>query len=188
MTHTGIIEQHHYLVQVGPAKYTRAYMRAFSYLFLVRRQGSIHKYTFQHYKLTVNQQRHPTPIPQHMSSKPGSRTQSRAPSAAPEGDPAQQNQGITNRLDDNLEAVGAAARPGVPLWAQMNPTVDEVADTGRKVTGAAQGAVSSVGNAVGQVAGGGGGDKPLKLRLDLNLDVDIQLKARVHGDLTLALL
>ncbi|KID64273.1 hypothetical protein MAN_06447, partial [Metarhizium hybridum] len=29
---------------------------------------------------------------------------------------------------------------------------------------------------------------PLKLRLDLNLDVDIQLRAKIHGDVTLALL
>ncbi|KAG9217850.1 hypothetical protein CCMSSC00406_0005220 [Pleurotus cornucopiae] len=32
------------------------------------------------------------------------------------------------------------------------------------------------------------GDKPLKLRLDLNLDVDVELRAKVHGDVTLALL
>ncbi|KAI8387355.1 hypothetical protein BD560DRAFT_382191 [Blakeslea trispora] len=43
-----------------------------------------------------------------------------------------------------------------------------------------------------QQQGGGGGKKdgqqPLSLRLDLNLDVEITLKARVHGDVTLALL
>ncbi|KAI8373538.1 hypothetical protein EDC96DRAFT_498692 [Choanephora cucurbitarum] len=43
-----------------------------------------------------------------------------------------------------------------------------------------------------QQSGGGGGKKdgqqPLSLRLDLNLDVEITLKARVHGDVTLALL
>lgn len=32
------------------------------------------------------------------------------------------------------------------------------------------------------------GKDPLKLRLDLNLEVEIELKARIHGDLTLALL
>lgn len=36
--------------------------------------------------------------------------------------------------------------------------------------------------------GGGGGQQPLSLRLDLNLEVEITLKARVHGDVTLALL
>ncbi|KAK4514377.1 uncharacterized protein ATC70_001970 [Mucor velutinosus] len=43
-----------------------------------------------------------------------------------------------------------------------------------------------------QQGGGGGGGKdgqqPLSLRLDLNLEVEITLKARVHGDVTLALL
>ncbi|KAL2848430.1 hypothetical protein BJY01DRAFT_246442 [Aspergillus pseudoustus] len=31
-------------------------------------------------------------------------------------------------------------------------------------------------------------DTGLKLRLDLNLDIEVDLKARIHGDLTLALL
>ncbi|KAK6863728.1 hypothetical protein PG995_000256 [Apiospora arundinis] len=41
-----------------------------------------------------------------------------------------------------------------------------------------------------QQQGGGGGGKSdtLKLRLDLNLEVEVTLKARIHGDLTLALL
>ena len=39
-----------------------------------------------------------------------------------------------------------------------------------------------------QQQGGGGGQQPLSLRLDLNLEVEITLKARVHGDVTLALL
>lgn len=33
-----------------------------------------------------------------------------------------------------------------------------------------------------------GGKNPLRLRLDLNLEVEVTLKARIHGDLTLALL
>jgi hypothetical protein len=33
-----------------------------------------------------------------------------------------------------------------------------------------------------------GGKNPLKLRLDLNLEIEITLKAKIHGDLTLALL
>ncbi|PHH82727.1 hypothetical protein CDD83_3187 [Cordyceps sp. RAO-2017] len=63
----------------------------------------------------------------------------------------------------------------------------------------ADGAVGSVSNALGSVAnnavnsgggGGGGGGKSdtLRLRLDLNLDVEITLKAKIHGDLELALL
>ncbi|KEY66018.1 hypothetical protein S7711_06926 [Stachybotrys chartarum IBT 7711] len=41
-----------------------------------------------------------------------------------------------------------------------------------------------------QESGGGGSGKSdtLRLRLDLNLEIEIQLKARIHGDLELALL
>lgn len=39
-----------------------------------------------------------------------------------------------------------------------------------------------------QEQGGGGKSDTLKLRLDLNLEIEIQLKARIHGDLELALL
>lgn len=41
-----------------------------------------------------------------------------------------------------------------------------------------------------QPQGGGGGGKSdtLRLRLDLNLDIEITLKAKIHGDLELALL
>jgi hypothetical protein len=74
------------------------------------------------------------------------------------------------------------------------PAVGEVEDTTRALTNTAGGVVNTVGNTAGQVTGGEekkegtGSDKPLKLRLDVNLDVEITLEARVHGDLTLALL
>ena len=73
------------------------------------------------------------------------------------------------------------------------PAVSEVEDTTRGLTKTAGGVVNQVGNTAGQLTGGGekeatGSDKPLKLRLDVNLDVEITLEARVHGDLTLALL
>jgi hypothetical protein len=67
-------------------------------------------------------------------------------------------------------------------------------------TDAAEGVVDTVGKTANKVADTAGGvtnavagqqssdDKPLRLRLDLNLDVEIELKARVHGDVTLALL
>ncbi|KAG1220503.1 hypothetical protein G6F68_021183 [Rhizopus microsporus] len=58
-------------------------------------------------------------------------------------------------------------------------------DPGDTVLDTVEGAVS------GKQQGGGGNqqsDHPLSLRLDLNLDVEITLKARVHGDVTLALL
>ena len=63
--------------------------------------------------------------------------------------------------------------------------------------GGVTGALSSVAsNTVdsaqgGQKEGGGGGGSKsdtLRLRLDLNLEIEIQLKARIHGDLELALL
>ncbi|KAI1456698.1 hypothetical protein F4805DRAFT_458487 [Annulohypoxylon moriforme] len=38
-----------------------------------------------------------------------------------------------------------------------------------------------------QDQGGGGKSDTLRLRLDLNLEVEVTLKARIHGDLTLAL-
>jgi len=36
--------------------------------------------------------------------------------------------------------------------------------------------------------GGRENKEPLRLRLDLNLDLDVELRARIHGDVTLALL
>ncbi|RKU47674.1 hypothetical protein DL546_009125 [Coniochaeta pulveracea] len=65
------------------------------------------------------------------------------------------------------------------------------------VTNTAGGLVNGVTGALGGVAGQavqnqGGGDKgksdTLRLRLDLNLDIEITLKAKIHGDLELALL
>lgn len=61
---------------------------------------------------------------------------------------------------------------------------DTVGNTLGGVTGALGGITN---NAVDQQGGGGKSDT-LRLRLDLNLDVEIQLKARIHGDLELALL
>lgn len=43
-------------------------------------------------------------------------------------------------------------------------------------------------NAVDQQGGGDKKSDTLRLRLDLNLEIEIQLKARIHGDLELALL
>ncbi|KAF9873336.1 hypothetical protein CkaCkLH20_09149 [Colletotrichum karsti] len=65
-------------------------------------------------------------------------------------------------------------------------------DVGQTVQGVTGGAQQTLGNVAGgalQNQGGGGGDKSdtLRLRLDLNLDIEITLKARIHGDLELAL-
>ena len=61
----------------------------------------------------------------------------------------------------------------------------------------AQGVVGGVTNTLGGVAsnaiqggreGGKKDNETLRLRLDLNLDIEITLKAKIHGDLELALL
>ncbi|KAI8637187.1 hypothetical protein BD408DRAFT_447811 [Parasitella parasitica] len=54
------------------------------------------------------------------------------------------------------------------------------------LSGLGEGAIGGGGQQGQQ--GSGGGQQPLSLRLDLNLEVEITLKARVHGDVTLALL
>ncbi|KAH8889740.1 hypothetical protein GQ53DRAFT_190740 [Thozetella sp. PMI_491] len=64
------------------------------------------------------------------------------------------------------------------------------------VQNTAGGLVNGATGALGGITGGamqnqGGGDKKsdtLRLRLDLNLDIEITLKAKIHGDLELALL
>lgn len=68
------------------------------------------------------------------------------------------------------------------------------------VDGTASNALSGVTNTLGSVANntmdnarqgqgsGGGKSDTLRLRLDLNLDIEITLKAKIHGDLELALL
>jgi hypothetical protein len=50
--------------------------------------------------------------------------------------------------------------------------------------------LGNMSNSAVQQQGGddGGKNDALRLRLDLNLDIEIQLKARIHGDLELALL
>ncbi|KAJ4300619.1 hypothetical protein N0V88_003303 [Collariella sp. IMI 366227] len=65
-----------------------------------------------------------------------------------------------------------------------------VQQTAGGLVNGATGALGGVaGQAVNQQQQGGGGGKSdtLKLRLDLNLDIEITLKAKIHGDLELAL-
>lgn len=67
--------------------------------------------------------------------------------------------------------------------------LDNVGQTAGGLVSGATGTLGGVaGNAVDQKAGGGGKSDTLRLRLDLNLDVEITLKAKIHGDLELALL
>jgi len=72
-----------------------------------------------------------------------------------------------------------------------NLALDNVQNTAGGLVNSATGALGGVaGNAVQNQGGGDGGGKSdtLRLRLDLNLDIEITLKAKIHGDLELALL
>lgn len=70
--------------------------------------------------------------------------------------------------------------------------VGGVQDTANNTLGNVSNTLGSVGNKALDQKQDSGGDSgksdTLRLRLDLNLDVEIQLKARIHGDLELALL
>ncbi|KAK4149269.1 hypothetical protein C8A00DRAFT_47081 [Chaetomidium leptoderma] len=71
-----------------------------------------------------------------------------------------------------------------------NLALDNVQNTAGGLVNSATGALGGVaGNAVQQQGDGGKGKSDtLRLRLDLNLDIEITLKAKIHGDLELALL
>lgn len=60
---------------------------------------------------------------------------------------------------------------------------------GQTAGGVVGGVTNTLGNVAGQaVDNNGGKSDTLRLRLDLNLEVEITLKAKIHGDLELALL
>jgi hypothetical protein len=66
-----------------------------------------------------------------------------------------------------------------------------VDNLGQTVNNTVGGVTDTLGNVAGGAlnkSGGSGKSDTLRLRLDLNLDVEITLKARIHGDLELALL
>ncbi|PTB66675.1 hypothetical protein BBK36DRAFT_1117960 [Trichoderma citrinoviride] len=73
------------------------------------------------------------------------------------------------------------------------PVGGELGQVGQTANGVLGGVTNTLGsvtnNAVdNQEKGDGGKSDTLRLRLDLNLDIEIQLKAKIHGDLELALL
>ena len=72
---------------------------------------------------------------------------------------------------------------------QLLPT-GQVGETAGNLVNGVTGTLGNVaGGAVNnQQQGGGGKSDTLRLRLDLNLEVEVTLKARIHGDLELALL
>ncbi|KAJ6259379.1 hypothetical protein Dda_6280 [Drechslerella dactyloides] len=76
-----------------------------------------------------------------------------------------------------------ALQPVGQLGNEVSKATGQVTDTVSGATGAVSGVASGL-------TGGGGGQKKdtLRLRLDLNLDIEVTLKARIHGDLELALL
>ncbi|KAL7942722.1 hypothetical protein V8C42DRAFT_331728 [Trichoderma barbatum] len=71
------------------------------------------------------------------------------------------------------------------------PVGGELGQVGQTANGVLGGVTNTLGsvtnNAVDNQKDGGKSDT-LRLRLDLNLDIEIQLKAKIHGDLELALL
>ncbi|KAH6999563.1 hypothetical protein EDB80DRAFT_724891 [Ilyonectria destructans] len=76
---------------------------------------------------------------------------------------------------------------------QQSGPLDQLPLGGDSVNNTLGGVTNTLGgvtnNAVDQQQKGDGGKSDtLRLRLDLNLDIEIQLKARIHGDLELALL
>ncbi|KAH7118467.1 hypothetical protein EDB81DRAFT_861947 [Dactylonectria macrodidyma] len=70
------------------------------------------------------------------------------------------------------------------------PVAGDVGNTLNNTLGDGSNTLGNVGNNAVQQQGDddGGKNDTLRLRLDLNLDLEIQLKARIHGDLELALL
>jgi len=70
------------------------------------------------------------------------------------------------------------------------PVDNALGNVTNTATGLANTAGQTLQGATGQALSNQGGKNKdtLRLRLDLNLDVDITLKARIHGDLELALL
>jgi len=86
---------------------------------------------------------------------------------------------------------GGGTLPVSGVGKEVSNTLGEVSNTANGLVGSAS---NTLGNVTGSALQNQGGDKDegkkdtLKLRLDLNLDVEITLKARIHGDLELALL
>lgn len=94
--------------------------------------------------------------------------------------------------EDYSDADAGQQQPGQQLQRASNGELLPVGG----VTDTATGLADSAGQTLSNVAGSALGDNKkgdeksdtLRLRLDLNLDVEITLKARIHGDLELALL
>ncbi|KAI1436507.1 hypothetical protein GGR50DRAFT_701801 [Xylaria sp. CBS 124048] len=102
-------------------------------------------------------------------------------SAQPQPQPQYHNQQLqpVPRRRKARTALPVVGNEVLPVGQTAGNLVNSTQDTLANVAGAA---LAPMGN------GGGAKNDTLKLRLDLNLDVEVTLKARIHGDLTLALL
>jgi len=119
-----------------------------------------------------------------MSTQPRSRSVSQVRSDDDYDSPRPQSRSARRRRQrrNNQQQQGGGG------LADGLPAVNEVNDTVNQVTSTAKGLTNTVGGAVGGGGEGASGKDTLRLRLDLNIDVYLKLEARVHGDLTLALL
>ncbi|KAI0450243.1 hypothetical protein F5B21DRAFT_491738 [Xylaria acuta] len=114
-----------------------------------------------------------------------------------EAPPPRRRRQQTQQIQQQQSQQGGGPLGGLPLVGGGGVgdalPVGNVGETVNNLANSAQGTLGNVtGGALGGAVGGGGGDSgksdTLKLRLDLNLEVEVTLKARIHGDLTLALL
>jgi len=125
-------------------------------------------------------------------SEPGTDTEidvpPKGPSPAASGSPGPQTEVPRQRRAPRRTAVRdrEATRPGVDsaIFDETDTTNKQLANENR---GARQMANQQTGR-VGKQQRQSEGKEPLRLRLDVNLDLDIELRARIHGDVTLALL
>ncbi|KAK0388125.1 hypothetical protein NLU13_4369 [Sarocladium strictum] len=117
-----------------------------------------------------------------------SAAESTAASSAEEQQPQRKKKSRKSKKDKS----GGGSGPLSQLPTDSLPGVGEVGSTASNALGGVTGALGGVtGGALSKGEGGGdegGKSDTLRLRLDLNLEIEIQLKARIHGDLELALL
>lgn len=127
----------------------------------------------------------PQPEPQNQQYSDDSAEEAEA---APQPQPSRRRRQRTQTQQQQQQSGGPLGGVGVGGVDQLLP-VNNVGETANNLTNSA---TSTLGNVAGGVLNQGGGGEgksdTLKLRLDLNLEVEVTLKARIHGDLTLALL
>ncbi|KAI1092044.1 hypothetical protein F5B19DRAFT_238247 [Rostrohypoxylon terebratum] len=108
--------------------------------------------------------------------------------AAPQPQPQRRRRQRTQTQQQQQQSGGPLGGVGIGGVDQLLP-VNNVGETANNLTNSATSTLGNVaGGALNQGGGGGGKSDTLRLRLDLNLEVEVTLKARIHGDLELALL